>query len=58
MSTDILVDVGELRRVVGAMYCQVAEEPEREFHFPTGRGRSFGNRVRAHRCTRVGSEGP
>jgi arsenite methyltransferase len=37
VSTELQVGDGELRRVVGAMYCQVAEEPEREFHFPTGR---------------------
>lgn len=38
MSTGVSIDVGELRRVVGDVYCSVAEEPGREFQFPTGRG--------------------
>ena len=37
MSTALSVDVGELRRVVGEMYCEVAQEPAQVFHFPTGR---------------------
>jgi len=37
MSTQVDIDVGELRRVVTEMYSCVSEEPERDFHFPTGR---------------------
>jgi len=37
MTTQTTVDVHELRRVVGEMYCAVAETPTDEFHFPTGR---------------------
>ena len=37
MRIDVVVDVGELRRVVGEMYCSVAQEPGQEFQFPTGR---------------------
>jgi SAM-dependent methyltransferase len=37
MGTETTVDVGELRRVVTEMYSCVSEEPEQDFHFPTGR---------------------
>ncbi len=38
MSTSVEIDVRELRRVVTEMYSCVSDEPERDFHFPTGRG--------------------
>ncbi len=38
MSTSVDIDVRELRRVVTEMYSCVSTEPERDFHFPTGRG--------------------
>jgi SAM-dependent methyltransferase len=37
VSTEINVDVGELRRVVSEMYSCVSDEPGSDFHFPTGR---------------------
>lgn len=37
MTTEITVDVGELRRAVNEMYTCVSQEPDRDFEFPTGR---------------------